>query len=285
VVQRSYGGTDLRSGPVKLIQTFDAGGVRTSAAAAGTSPDLIVRIALVSNVKVAQSVSDPLVRLRIRGNQNQALNCDVDYTTLSDELAYGCGRRAAAPASPFAERYINNDGSVDCRNTNRATLWSWQANNQSEPEWPCVAIVTGIATNQIPKGLNRRILLNDQPSECPPPGENGHNNWAMYWGPDGLMPGDRRVVQVILTPFGAFMGSGNDATVPVTGFATFYITGWTGQGEGFNNPCQGNGDDPAPNPGTIVGHFISYIDTVNSGASDLDCEENSLTPCVAVLTD
>jgi hypothetical protein len=96
-----------------------------------------------------------------------------------------------------------------------------------------------------------------------------------------------RIIHVFITPFGAFAGTGNDETVPVVGFATFYVTGWTGQGAGFDNPCQGLGDDPVPNndPGTIVGHFIGYIANVNSGSNGQPCEEDSLTPCVAVMTD
>ena len=74
---------------------------------------------------------------------------------------------------------------------------------------------------------------------------------------------------MFLTPFGSFDGSGS-TTVPVTDFATFYVTGWTGQGQGFNNPCQGNGDDPVPNndPGVIVGHFIKYIQSHRNGRRD-----------------
>jgi hypothetical protein len=95
------------------------------------------------------------------------------------------------------------------------------------------------------------------------------------------------VLQVFLTPFGAFSGSGNDETVRVTDFATFYITGWTGSGSGFANPCEGNGDDPVPggDKGTIVGHFIIYIDKLNTGGgSGISCSFTALGTCVLVLT-
>jgi hypothetical protein len=290
-VHRSFGGADDRSGPIKLIQTFDVGGAQLNSAEAGTSPQLIVRIALLSNLKTAASVSDPPVVLRVFGNQNQALNCDLDYTNLSDEFAYGCGQ--SLPDSPFSEAYTPNDGGLNCRTTNRTTLWAMQTGNQSDPAWSCVALKTGHSPNEIAQGLNTRIFGTDKPLVCPPayddpitPGQFGHNNWSMYESP-GLPEGDPRIVQVILAPFGAFAGSGNDETIAVTGFATFYITGYTGQGSGFDNPCEGNGDDPVPglDSGLIVGHFINYIDKVNSGASDLPCDGVSLTPCVAVLTD
>ena len=290
-VHRTFGAVDERSGAVRLIQTFDSAGAQLSSAAAGSSPQMIVRIALLPNLQVAAAVSDPPVVLRVFGNQNQALNCDVDYTNLSDEFAYGCGERL--PDSPFAEAYTPNDGGLNCRSTNRTTLWNMQVNGQSEPAWKCVALKTGHSPNEIAQGLNQRIFGTDRPGSCPPayddtaaPGQFGHNNWHMYSSP-GLPEGDPRVVNVVLAPFGAFSGSGNDETIPITGFATFYVTGYTGQGSGFDNPCEGNGDDPVPggDSGLIVGHFINYIDKVNSGASDLPCDGVSLTPCVAVLTD
>jgi hypothetical protein len=77
----------------------------------------------------------------------------------------------------------------------------------------------------------------------------------------------------------------------VTDFATFYVTGWTGQGQGFNNPCQGNGDDPVPigadgkeDPGVIVGHFIKYIQATGTGSGTTACDPNAFGSCVAVMT-
>jgi Putative Flp pilus-assembly TadE/G-like len=281
-VQRIYGGADHLSGPIKMIQVFESG-VEIGSAADNSSPQLVVRIALTSSLKVAADVNDPPVALKLVGNQTQALNCDLDFTTLADELAYGCGQRVppATPDSPFSEGYKENEGELNCRDTTKAELWSMTAANASDPTWPCVALKTGHTTNQVPQGLNMRVLGNDKPTICTSP-----NDWASY--PD-IDPEDPRIVHVFITPFGAFAGTGNDETVPVVGFATFYITGWTGQGSGFDNPCQGftPSDDPVPNndPGTIVGHFIRYIANVNTGSNGQPCEENSLTPCVAVLTD
>ena len=87
-------------------------------------------------------------------------------------------------------------------------------------------------------------------------------------------------------PARSFSGNGSN-TVPVTGFATFYVTGWTGQGTGFSNPCQGNGDDPVPNndAGYIVGHFIKYIDVLNTGGGTQLCDLTAFGTCVAVLTE
>jgi hypothetical protein len=103
---------------------------------------------------------------------------------------------------------------------------------------------------------------------------------------EGLPQNDPRIIEVFLTPFGSFDGSGS-TTVPVTDFATFYVTGWTGQGGGFGNPCQGTaGDDPVPgdDPGVIVGHFIKYIQNPGTGAGTTPCDPNAFGSCVAVMT-
>ena len=117
--------------------------------------------------------------------------------------------------------------------------------------------------------MNKRILGATNASVCTAP-----NNWASF---PNLPAGDPRVVNVILTPFGAFAGSGG-ATVPVTGFATFYVTGWDG------GACQGAGDDPA-GQGAIVGHYIKNIDTLNNGGGGEEfCDFDSFGSCVAVFT-
>lgn len=272
-IRRSYIGTDALSGPIKLLQvwnydggapgTFWADSFRTD-----TSPNthkLAIKLGVTASLGNAQNVGDPIVALRvIGGSQNQSLDCDPATSTLADELATGC--------SPT---YSKNTGTV-CPNSPSA-LWG------SPQPWSCVAVQTGNATNQVPKGLNQRVLGNSKPTACPAAGQLGHNNWSTF---PNLPAGDPRIIQVFLTPFGSFSGSGS-TTVPVVNFATFYLTGWTGQGSGFNNPCQGNGDDPVPNndPGTIVGHFIKYIDALNTGGGGTDlCDFTAFGNCVSVLT-
>jgi hypothetical protein len=86
---------------------------------------------------------------------------------------------------------------------------------------------------------------------------------------------------VLLVPFGVFSGTGS-GTVPVLDFATFYVTGWAGQGAGFNNPCSATDDNPN-GKGNIVGHFISYTD-LQGTPSGSSCDPAALTPCLGVLT-
>ncbi|TML14337.1 MAG: hypothetical protein E6G33_10515 [Actinobacteria bacterium] len=257
-VQRVYSATDASSGPIKVAQLIQGGVAGADSFATGSNPSLVVRIGIKGNLKNAADVNDPIVSLRVVGNRNQSLDCDDQYSNIWQELAFGC-----------RPQYTINTGTA-C--PNQTTLW-----NSAQP-WPCVAIDTGHATNEVPKGLNTRILGDAKASTCTSP-----NHWSSF--PD-LPTGDPRIVQVFLAPYGAFAGTGSNYTVPVENFATFYVTGWTGQGSGFNNPCQGNGDDPVPNndPGVIVGHFIMYIQALNNGGGTTACDLTAFGSCVAVLT-
>jgi hypothetical protein len=74
--------------------------------------------------------------------------------------------------------------------------------------------------------------------------------------------------------------------VPVTGFAIFYVTGWTANGQGFANPCQNQGDQFVPgtesDTGVISGHFIK--DALPGGTSTGEqCDFASIDACVATL--
>ena len=261
IVQRWFGASAPRSGPIQAAEISQGGLSGANSFQQGSSPSLVVRIGVSGNLENASSVSDPVVALRVVGGSlNQSLDCDPDYSKLKDELAFGC-----------RPQYTINTG-VACPNS-VPVLWG------SAQPWPCVAAQTGSATNQVPAGLNTRILGDEKPTACTSP-----NNWSMF---PNIPPGDPRVVQVFLTPFGSFSGSGS-TTVPVTKFATFYVTGWTSQGGGFANPCEGNGDDPVPNndAGYIVGHFIKYVYTLNTGGgSGLPCSASSFGSCIAVLTE
>ena len=259
-VHRTFAGSDARSGPIRRLLVSEGGapGANSFERCATCTHDLVVSIGIQGTLENAQSVSDPVVTLKVAGggSQNQALDCDPGVPNLKDELAQGCGAG-----------YTENTGTA-CPNT-AAALWG-----TAQP-WQCVAISTGAVTNQVPAGLNLRIHGDEQPASCVSP-----NNWLDF--PD-LPRGDPRIVELFLTPFGSFSGSGGN-TVPVTGFATFYVTGWAGSGGGFANPCDGQGDDPA-GTGSIVGHFIKYIDILNNGgAGEETCDFDAFGRCVAVLT-
>jgi hypothetical protein len=274
-VQRSFAGSNERSGPVRLAQVWEGGAAwansfeRCSAVQESCAHALVVRIGIDQTLlENAQSAEEPPVDLRVfheaenNPSQNQALNCE-DGPNLREEIAFGC-----------APRYATNQGTA-CPSP--AALW------ESPEPWECVAVEPGGTVNQVFFGMSERVHGNAGPAECVSP-----SDWASF--PD-LNPSDPRLVPVFLTPFGSFAGSGAAETVPVTDFAIFYVTGWAGQGEGKSSSeiCPGGegaeGDDPAETA-TIVGHFVKYVQSLNDGsAGEETCDFASPTPCVAVLTE
>jgi hypothetical protein len=264
-VQRSFGATEPRSGPIQVAKVLENGiswansVERCSSVTTSCTHNLVVRIGVKGNLANASSVNDPIVALRvIGGSQNQSLDCDPAVSQLKGELAGGCG-----------PTYGINHGTA-CPGS-ASTLWA-----TAQP-WRCVALQTGSATNQVPAGMNTRILGTEKPNSCTAP-----NHWSQF---PNIPKNDPRYLEVFLTPFGSFSGNGSN-TVPVTDFARFYITGWTASGGGFSNPCQGNGDDPVPNndPGTIVGHFVKYIANVGQGTGGASCDLTAFGSCIGVMS-
>jgi hypothetical protein len=254
-VQRHFRTQPELSGPIDLMQVSKNSLERCTS---GCTQNIDVKIGLTGTLKAGEPGDDAL-HLRLGDqNQTQALSCSMGNVTLRDELLYGC--------DPW---YEENAG-LTCPQQKNVLLAMPQP-------WQCVPLVTGIKENQIAAGLNERILGDSQAQTCPVAVQN---HWPDYTGDDP------RIVMVFLTKFGAFEGTGSD-TVPVTGFASFYITGWNAQGNGFFNPCQANGtDDPAAASGEIVGHYISHVKTPNDGGGgEVPCDFEGIKPCTAVLVD
>ena len=266
VVQRTFSSSSTGSGPIRVAQLWEGAGYgvnsfrQCDAGNASCTRTLGVKIAVPGSLANAQSVSDPLYRMRVldQNSQTQALDCDENLSNLADDFALGCN-------SPD---YIINSGQSCAGYNNPAAL--------PDPS-PCAITQTGATQSQIGKGMNRRILGAEKPSVCTNP-----NNWASFPNFDR---GDPRIVFVILTPYESFTGTGNQA-FPIVEFAAFYVTGWQGN-PGFDNPCQGNGDDSAAR-GEIVGHFIKYIQPASGGggSSGEPCNLSSdgLGVCVTELT-
>ena len=273
-LQRTFGAIAARSGPIRSVGISEGGVTisnslqRCSASQPSCTHNLVVSVGIQGALQLSE-VGGPPVRLRIvqenGASQNQSLDCDPgeDRNNLKDELWLGC--------RPL---YTRNTGTACPDSVN--SLWS------SPEPWSCVANQTGQAANQIAAGLNCRILMNvpetqscsGKPDACTQP-----NRW-----PD-VRSGDPRVVYVIVTPFGSFSGSGS-STVPVLRLAAFYITGWMGQGNGFQNPCLDSGDEMPLDNAEIVGRFIKYIETPNTGGTGNEtCDLTSVDVCAAVLVE
>jgi hypothetical protein len=252
-VHRSYVASTTTSGPIDYVVLADntlALGTHTVNAA------VAIKGSLQAN---ATSVNDPVVHLKITGggSLNQSLDCDPNVSTLRDEIAYGC-----------VPQYVKNTGQT-CPAFNDP-LWS----DSSTQPWNCVRVSTGNSAGQVNQGL--LIRIQNGSNTCVNP-----NNWSSF---PNLPAGDPRIVPVFLVPFGAFGGSGSNNVVPVTGFATFYVTGWSqGNGGQQGDPCPGA--DAVNGGGEITGHFIKYVESINTGGGGPACDFNALGTCVAVLTE
>jgi hypothetical protein len=271
LAQRVYSANDdpLASGPIEYLRVVSpATDADKHSEETGCCKDFTVKVGIQGSLEYAQGVSDPVVKLRvIGGSRNQSLDCDPNYSNLADELANGC-----------RPRYAINAG-TPC-GTSVPALWG------SPQPWVCVATAQGNATNQVAKGMNLRILGSEKPTSCTSP-----NNWNLDGDdtPDYLT-GDPRLLFTFVTPFGSFQTGSGQTTVAVTNFAMFYVTGWTGRGQGFDNPCEppGGTDDPSPGPAYIVGHFVKYAGIIEGGEGEDPCvigDPAVIAPCVAVLTD
>jgi hypothetical protein len=256
VFQRTMSATDPSSGPIQsaVLNEGNATSFVTSPHSyvndgASTQHTFWVNLQMQPALGYATGVNSPLVYLRVVGSQNQTIDCDPNQPNLRDELNFGCGPSYT----------VNKDFTCP----SYAALWG------TPQPWDCVKTQTGGATGQVTQGIeNRMVRLSG--IQCP------SNNWSSF---PNLSPTDPRLVSTVLTPFGTFGGSGN-AIIPVTGFAEFYITGWSKLGGGSRPQPDCPGDDAPPGPGYIVGHFVHYIDTLNTGG----CVSTVFGTCVVVLT-
>jgi hypothetical protein len=251
-VQRIFSTTSTASGVVKLAQLCDSTGLTCDqdTAAQGSSPSRIVRIGLSNNLADAQSAGDPTHTLRLADpQQNQALDCGGG--NFAQQLQTGC-----------TNQYTVNTGQ------------SCASSLGPGPPYQCVQIATGFKTGQM-SGLSTRLF--GAAGTC----SQAPNNWASF---PNLPAGDPRVIQVFLTPFGSYSGNGT-SYLPVSGFASFYITNFDG------DPCDSPTSNPPPGEttmqkGEIWGHWIKYVNSLNDGSGGTTaCDMSSLGTCVAMLTE
>jgi len=273
---------DSRGGPISRLDVLDSTTAQQvsdlqqcSATQLTCQASLIFHVGIKGSLKLA-AVGDPPVALRRDQNQSQSLQCDPaegGSSGLQNTIALGC-----------KPRYRENTGET-CGAKNVV----WAAANPPN-SWPCVALLTGASPNTTPRGLNRRILCNPalgQAGNCTGNASavtcNNPNRWPNF------QPDDPRIVGVFLTPFGTFTDTGTE-TVPVIGFASFYITGYTNEGGGVNTPCAnitGTGADAyainPPPPGHIAGHYFKQLNPNTGGSGTETCDFDSVNQCAAVL--
>jgi hypothetical protein len=210
---------------------------------------LVVNLAVSGSLADAQKVTDPLYTMRFS-----------ETNTASQTGAIGC-----RGSGHFKEALI--EGCPGTYGINTGTACPDGSTNPID----CVPVDTGVKTGQLRQGLTTRITT---------PKNGSHyyceNRWSSF---PNIPSDDSRIVEIFVTPFGSFEGTGNEA-IPIQDFATFYVMGWDG------DPCEK--DPPPPEGGSgqgqIWGHFIKYISALGSGGGGETCNESSLGECVTVLT-
>jgi len=294
VVQRTFSAS-ARSGPIKQASLSVDGASPASSLeqCSATHTDCTYSLAVQIGIQGSfqdlyqdlRSVTTP-VKLRFAGgtsgSQNQALDCDP----WQEDPALGGGTRGFVSEIAHGCRptYKVNTGTICPGQPNDIWGTSTSAATQGAP-WQCVAVETGDRVNQLATGLDLRILGSTNPTSCTHP-----NNWdVVKQAPEDPDSTDPRIVHLFLTQFGAFGSSGQN-TVAVTNFATFYITGWRGQGGGNPSPCvnppaPAHPDDPVTEAGTVVGHFMQYRGVLGDTHGTKPCDFTGPTPCVISLTE
>jgi hypothetical protein len=250
------GPTDTQSYPIAYARvTGSSAGLPcadpsapTNSFAYGTTPSICVGIGVFGNLKVAADSNDPTKLLKFGNASSHTGAVDCASGNLRDQIANGC----TVPVQV---------------NTGEACP------NATTPV-DCLPLITGVKRGQEAAGMNDRWVIN---GVCAP------NHWPTTPGqPINILAGDPRAVPLIITLYGAFAGSGS-GYVPVTGFATFYVTGWDQDSPACNGINQAA--PPGATNGTIWGHFIKYVGDLGSSLPGGRCDFSSLTPCIPVMTD
>ena len=268
-VQRSFSADIDTSGPVQYVRVDDAAPFANSLAFGLPAHSLSVTIGVKPSLQANEtSPTAPAVALKVvGGSSTQAIDCDPSKPNLRDELATGC-----------TPHYTINKG-TPCQAS------SYYVFPQSV-DWDCTRTQPGAQVGQVSDGMLCRTQ-----GVCYSGSVTCKN--AIHWVdsngdgkitiPEDIALSDPRIVSVFVTPFGAFSGSGTNV-VPITNFATFYVTGFSKNGGGQGDPCPLADPVPSKPGGYIVGHFIKYVDTIGGGGDGTPCDFGSFGTCVAVLT-
>jgi Putative Flp pilus-assembly TadE/G-like len=276
VVQRVYSGAydsktvdadEKTSGPILGAMVTDTSGNEIMSLQRGTTKSVNITVNVLG-FQPSTSIPSAPVELSFGGNQaNGALACkgDTGNPALEKALAEGCDEAYATTSAPAATACSGSPSPPVCVTENPGN---------------------GKLDKDLDKGMNKRI--NEGKAVCVNP-----NRWASPNTVGQILtksPPDPRLIITIITDSGAF--TNGSAKIPVRGFATFYVTGWAG------DPCinQPNGisnglaytkdDDPgSQNTGVLLGHFVKFIDTLNTKETGSGkCEVNLINRCIAVLT-
>jgi hypothetical protein len=237
-VQRVYAGVEETSGPIKELALTTSTGT-SGAPYALSAGTHTIGVTVGLEGSLDLSEITKTVMLRLTGgSRTSAVRCD------------GSG------ANEFRDAIV-----YGCKTPYQLNKAGY-CPDPAPPAGPATCVETQPGTDAGPT----QQALDERFKACPA------NNWPQF-----DVASDPRVVKLMLTDFSALGGSGL-SQVPITNFAAFYITGWTG------SKCANN--DPPPQvvkKGGIWGHFIKYIapDPFSDGTEG--CDPTAVTPCIVAL--
>jgi Flp pilus assembly protein TadG len=253
------------------------------------------------------------------------LGVTIDFQALSDTAAAAGGNVPGVPFADIAFGQNQANGLADCgqgtSNQKDANKFDVQEDAiaglfvcSTYPVIPapgtcgtCPGLVPGQSkfVQYLDAGMAARIYGCPEVTGNGGPGIDGCNGapnctaHPNYWSTQNLMSSleanssDPRLLSVMVTDPGTLPNGAGTGKLPVRHYATFYVTGWTG------DPCSGqtisgttNGlhyvsEDTAPTDAAgdifLVGHFIKYFQpgAIPSGTT---CVISSLDNCTLTLT-
>jgi Putative Flp pilus-assembly TadE/G-like len=170
---------------------------------------------------------------------------------------------------------------------------------------------TGTAAGNMPPvigGISCRVLVDgcDDKGKLLGGTECSSNNWSPTDGASSIPTGDPRALTMVITTPYDLTKNNSGQIIPIQDFATFYITGWTTQG---NNPSCGsyaappdgvasdaelhnncpdgtvppNGNCSGVSKGMVWGYWMKYTD-VGGIPSGEACKLDTFGNCVPALT-
>jgi hypothetical protein len=300
VQQQSFAGCDEQnasntcadpnySGPIVLAEIGQANTLNNTAGSfhSGTrSLSITVEIQGLQNAKLG----DPPTGLKYgtssapAGHATGLIDCGQGNGAAGDKAAifFGCPPVGSSLCNntPYCAPLIKSpDGS--CNNSLRATTPGIAVD--------CVNINNGTIAS-VPDCIAARIVIGggsnpNQPCNSP---NNNVQCSRNAWPTQDWQGGDPRAITMIIT-FPADLSTPN-AIVPIRTFATFYVTGWSLQGNGpdcgvYDAATNTDGNEAFSNsaPGEIWGHWITYTDP-GAGSDGTPCNFQAFGNCTAVLS-
>jgi hypothetical protein len=258
-VQRIYAASEEHSGSIAGAWISEVGGLAQDAdsfeVCASCTHKLVVTANVGGSLANAQKYSDPLYHMRFGKSQAEVVGCEP-------------GKEASGSA--YREHLAKG-----CENTFKINTTDPNCTGTTEP-YDCIGFASGVKTGPFGQGLAQRFETET------PPGTRFYcaNNWvnSNSGGVPSLPKDDSRIIQLFIEPY----ASNGAKSAPIQDFATFYATGW--DGDECNKKKPSHLDDEA-GKGEIVGHFIKYVNTLNTeDGGGQKCNLNALGQCIAVLT-